>query len=268
MKIFSFNINGIRAHLHQLKLIIKIYKPDIIGLQEIKVNNKNFPKEKICKLGYNSYICGQIQYSGVAILSKKKLFNIKKEFLKNYNNQKRLIMVDLDSSIGNIKIINCYFPQGGNKYNHIKFKYKINFIKTLYFFIKKKLNPNNHIIIMGDINISITDLDIGIGNKNRQKWLKQGICSFLPEERFYINKLLNWGLFDIWRLMNPFTSNKFSWFDYRLNKYFLNKGLRIDNILITKSLIKYYINSNIEYNIRNLIKPSDHAPIWVNLKII
>ncbi|QJC34807.1 exodeoxyribonuclease III [Enterobacteriaceae endosymbiont of Donacia piscatrix] len=127
---------------------------------------------------------------------------------------------------------------------------------------------NNHIIIIGDTNISITDLDIGIGNENRQKWLKLGMCSFLPEERFYINKLLNWGLFDIWRLMHPFTSNKFSWFDYRSNNFFLNRGLRIDNILITKSLIKYYINSDIEYNIRNLIKPSDHAPIWVNLKII
>ncbi|QJC33587.1 exodeoxyribonuclease III [Enterobacteriaceae endosymbiont of Donacia provostii] len=268
MKIFSFNINGIRAHLHQLKILIQEYKPDIIGLQEIKVNNQKFPKEKILKLGYNSYVCGQNQYSGVAILSKEKILNIQKKFIKNYNNQKRLIMVDLDSSIGNIKIINCYFPQGGNRFNYIKFNYKINFLKKLYYFIKNKLNPNHHIIVMGDINISITNLDIGIGEKNRKIWLKQGICSFLPEERFYIHKLLNWGLFDIWRLMNPSTSNKFSWFDYRSNNFFLNKGLRIDNILITKSLIRYYLNSDIEYNIRNLIKPSDHAPIWVNLKII
>ncbi|QJC37216.1 exodeoxyribonuclease III [Enterobacteriaceae endosymbiont of Donacia thalassina] len=268
MKIFSFNINGIRAHIHQLKLIIELYNPDVIGLQEIKVDNKNFPKEKIDSLGYNTYICGQVKYYGVALLSKIKSFNIQKNFLQNLNNQKRLIMIDLDSSIGNIKIINCYFPQGDNRNNKIKFNYKINFFKNLYFYIKKNLNPKNHIIIMGDINISISNLDIGIGEKNRKKWLKQGKCSFLPEERFYINQLLNWGLFDIWRLMNPLVNNKFSWFDYRSKGFFINKGLRIDNILITHSLIKYYFNSGIEYSIRNLIKPSDHVPIWVKFKNI
>ncbi|QJC35583.1 exodeoxyribonuclease III [Enterobacteriaceae endosymbiont of Donacia sparganii] len=268
MKIFSFNINGIRAHIHQLKLIIKLYNPDIIGLQEIKVSNKDFPKEKIYRLGYNAYVCGQSKYYGVALLSKKKFFNIQKKIFKDYSNQKRLIMVDLDSSIGNIKIINCYFPQGDNQNNYIKFEYKINFFKHLYSYLKKNLNPNNHIIIMGDINISITDLDIGIGEKKRKKWLKQGKCSFLPKERFYINQLLDWGLFDIWRLMNPLTNNKFSWFDYRTKGFLINKGLRIDTILITHSLIKYYINSDIEYSIRNLIKPSDHAPIWVKFKII
>ncbi|QJC33994.1 exodeoxyribonuclease III [Enterobacteriaceae endosymbiont of Donacia cinerea] len=268
MKIFSFNINGIRAHIHQLKLIIKIYKPDIIGLQEIKVDNKNFPREKIYRLGYNTFICGQSKYYGVAILSKNKPFHIEKNFLKNLNNQKRLIMIDLNSSIGNIKIINCYCPQGDNQNNNIKFNYKINFFKNLYFYIKKNLNPENHIIIMGDTNISISNFDIGIGEKNRKKWLKQGKCSFLPKERFYINKLLNWGLFDIWRLMNPLINNKFSWFDYRSKGFLINNGLRIDNIFITHSLIKYYSDSNIEYSIRNLIKPSDHAPIWVKFKNI
>lgn len=269
MKIFSFNINGIRAHIHQLKIIIEIYNPDIIGLQEIKVNNKDFPKEEIYKLGYHIYMCGQVKNYGVALLSKKKPLNIQKNFLKKFfNNQKRLIMFDLDSSIGNIKILNCYFPQGDNQKNNIKFKYKINFLKNLYFYIKKNLDPKNHIILMGDINISISDLDIGIGEKNRKKWLKQGKCSFLPKERFYMNQLLNWGLFDIWRLMHPLTNNKFSWFDYRLKGFLINKGLRIDNILITHSLIKYYFNSGIEYSIRNLIKPSDHVPIWVKFKNI
>ncbi|QJC31970.1 exodeoxyribonuclease III [Enterobacteriaceae endosymbiont of Donacia versicolorea] len=268
MKIISFNINGLRAHIHQLKLIIKIYNPDIIGLQEIKVNNDHFPKKKLSKLGYNIFTYGQQKYNGVCLLSKIKPINIKKGFLKNNDDdQKRLIMIDLNSSIGNIKIINCYFPQGDSKKNIIKFKYKMKFFNNLYLYIKKNLNPNNHIIVIGDINVSITDLDIGIGEKNRKKWLEQGKCSFLPEERFCIYQLLDWGLFDIWRLKHPLTKNKFSWFDYRNKGYIMNKGLRIDNILITKSLIKYYINSNMDYSIRNLIKPSDHVPIWVNFKI-
>ncbi|QJC32780.1 exodeoxyribonuclease III [Enterobacteriaceae endosymbiont of Donacia semicuprea] len=267
MKIISFNINGIRAHIHQLKLIIKIYNPDIIGLQETKVSDKEFPKKKLSELGYNIYLYGQQKYYGVCLLTKITPFNIKQGFLINDDDQKRLIMIDLNSSIGNIKILNCYFPQGNNKNNIKKFRYKINFFNNLYYYMKKNLNPNNHIIVMGDINVSISNLDIGIGEKNYKKWLEQGKCSFLPEERFCIHQLLDWGLFDIWRLKHPLTNNKFSWFDYRNKGYFMNKGLRIDNILVTKSLIKYYIDSNIDYSIRNLIKPSDHAPIWVNFKI-
>ncbi|QJC29843.1 exodeoxyribonuclease III [Enterobacteriaceae endosymbiont of Plateumaris sericea] len=268
MKFLSFNINGIRAHIHQLESIINLYNPDIIGLQETKVENLNFPKEKLIKLGYNVFSYGEKRYYGVALLSKYIPLNVQKGFLYNqFNKQKRLIIIDIPSSIGIIKIINCYFPQGDNRNNFIKFSSKINFFKNLQQFLEDNVDPNNPVILMGDINVSISDLDIGIGEINRKRWLKKGKCSFLPEERICINKLLKWGLFDIWRIMNPKINNVFSWFDYRSKGYLNNRGLRVDLILISKILIKYYINSNIEYSIRKMIKPSDHTPVWVNLKI-
>ncbi|QJC31547.1 exodeoxyribonuclease III [Enterobacteriaceae endosymbiont of Donacia tomentosa] len=268
MKIISFNINGIRAHIHQLKLIIKIHNPDIIGLQETRVCDIDFPIEQLSVLGYDILFYGQKKYYGVAFFSRFKIINIQKGFLKNNDTtQKRIIIMDLDSSIGNIKIINCYFPQGENRNNLVKFQYKINFFNTLYKYIKNYLKPTDHIIIMGDINVTISNLDIGIGEKNRIKWLQIGKCSFLPEERFYVHQLLNWGLFDIWRIMHPKTNNKFSWFDYRSKGYQINQGLRIDNILISKSLIRYYVDSDIDYFIRSMKCSSDHAPIWVEFRI-
>ncbi|QJC30293.1 exodeoxyribonuclease III [Enterobacteriaceae endosymbiont of Neohaemonia nigricornis] len=267
MKIVSFNVNGIRAHLHQVKYLIKVKNPDIIGLQETKVTNTLFPKEEFIKLGYNIYVHGQKKNHGVALLSRYNSFNIQK---KNFNfniDQKRFIMMEINSAIGNIKIINCYFPQGDNRFNTIKFNEKIYFFNNLYKFFVNNLKPTDHIIMMGDINVSITDLDIGFNTYNRQKWLKLGKCSFLPEERLCVYRLIKWGLYDIWRIMHPNINNKFSWFDYRFKSNIKNIGLRIDVIFISKSLKKYYVNSDIDYNIRNMIKPSDHAPIWIELKI-
>ncbi|QJC28956.1 exodeoxyribonuclease III [Enterobacteriaceae endosymbiont of Plateumaris rustica] len=268
MKFLSFNINGIRAHIHQLESIINLYNPDIIGLQEIKVENINFPKEKLIKLGYNVFFYGEKKYYGVALLSKYIPLKIQKGFLNDqFNNQKRLIIIDIPSSIGIIKIINCYFPQGNNCNDFIKFSSKINFFKNLQQFLEDYVDPNSPVILMGDINVSISNLDIGIGEINRKIWLKRGKCSFLPKERECINKLLKWGLFDIWRIMNPKINNVFSWFDYRSKGYLNNRGLRVDVILISKILIQYYIDSNIEYSIYKMIKPSDHIPVWVNFKI-
>ncbi|QJC30717.1 exodeoxyribonuclease III [Enterobacteriaceae endosymbiont of Macroplea appendiculata] len=266
MKILSFNINGIRAHWHQLKYIIKIHNPDIIGLQETKVDNLLFPKKELLELGYNIYINGQKKNYGVALLSRYKPLKIKNDVLNN-NEQKRFIMIEIPTTIGDITIINCYFPQGDNRNNFIKFTQKINFFKNLYYYINNNFITTDFIIIIGDINVSITNLDIGIDINNQKKWLQQGKCSFLPEERMCVQKLLNWGFLDIWREMNPTINNKFSWFDYRNKGYNHNIGLRIDIIFISKKLKKYYINADIDYDIRNMNRPSDHAPIWLDLNI-
>ncbi len=84
---------------------------------------------------------------------------------------------------------------------------------------------------MGDMNISPTDLDIGIGEENRKRWLRTGKCSFLPEEREWMERLLGWGLVDTFRTANPATQDRFSWFDYRSKGFDDNRGLRIDLLL-------------------------------------
>ena len=115
---------------------------------------------------------------------------------------------------------------------------------------------------MGDINISPTDLDIGIGEVNAKRWLQTKKCSFLPEEREWLKKLMDFGFTDTFRLLNPEVNDQYSWFDYRSRGFDDNRGLRIDVILATKKLADNTVDAGIDYELRGIEKPSDHAPIW------
>ncbi len=122
---------------------------------------------------------------------------------------------------------------------------------------------------MGDINISPEDCDIGIGEPNRLRWLKTGRCSFLPEEREWLATLKNWGLVDSFRHLNPSVNDRFSWFDYRSRGFEdePKRGLRIDVILATAALQARFKDAGIDYELRGMEKPSDHAPIWLELNV-
>ena len=129
-----------------------------------------------------------------------------------------------------------------------------------------ELNKENPVLIMGDMNISPTDLDIGIGEENRKRWLRTGKCSFLPEEREWMDRLLGWGLVDTWRQANPDNHEHFSWFDYRSKGFDDNRGLRIDLLLASQPLAQRCVETGIDYEIRGMEKPSDHAPVWATFR--
>lgn len=269
MKFISFNINGIRAHIHQIFKIIDKHKPDIIGLQETKVEDLFFPLEQFKDTGYNIYYCGQKSYNGVAIFSKKKLISVKKNFKHSFfkNIKYRIILGSFFARIGKITLINAYFPQGNNRNDFLKFSEKKFFYENLIFYIKKNFSKDSNIIIMGDMNISQSEYDIGIGQRNKERWLNLGKCSFLPEEQIWISNLKSLGFIDTFRKKNPIVSNQFSWFDYRSKSFLQNKGLRIDLILSSNSLFSYCVDVGIDYEIRRMSKVSDHAPIWATFNL-
>ncbi len=128
-------------------------------------------------------------------------------------------------------------------------------------------SPDEQIIVMGDINISPIDLDIGIGEANRKRWLQTGKCSFQPEEREWLQTLMDWGFVDTFRQLNPDVNDQFSWFDYRSRGFDDNRGLRIDVILATPNLAKKCQEAGIDYELRGIEKPSDHAPIWSSFSL-
>ena len=132
----------------------------------------------------------------------------------------------------------------------------------------KHLNNNfkksENIIILGDLNISPEDTDIGIGEENRKRWLATGKCSFLPEEREWLENIKKWGFSDSYRKFFPESNDKFSWFDYRSRGFddSPKRGLRIDHLWVTDSLLEIAVAAGIDYEIRGMEKPSDHAPVW------
>ncbi|MDT9587693.1 MAG: exodeoxyribonuclease III [Candidatus Arsenophonus melophagi] len=263
MKFVSFNINSLRAHIHQLKAIIKKHKPDVLGLQETKVDDDAFPLEEMHQLGYHAFYHGQKAHYGVALLCKQKPITTQKGLPgEEKDAQRRIIIADVKTKKGVLTVINAYFPQGERRDHPTKFSAKSKFFKKLQFYLQNNLSPKSHIIIMGDMNISPTDYDIGIGEINRKRWLNAGKCAFLPEERAWMDALKSWGLIDTYRQKNPTITDQFSWFDYRSKGFADNRGLRIDLILASSSLFVYCCETGIDYGIRGMEKSSDHAPIW------
>ena len=269
MKVISFNINGLRARPHQLKAIIDKHQPDVIGLQETKVDNSQFPLKDIEDLGYHVAYHGQKGHYGVALLSLKAPKEIHKGFPSDEENaQCRFIYGIYEDNNGKpITIMNGYFPQGESRDHPLKFPAKQKFYADLFNLLETKEKPTNPLLIMGDFNISSQDLDIGIGEQNAKRWLRTGKCSFLPEEREWMQKLMNWGLVDTFRNRYPDTSNELSWFDYRSRGFedIPKRGLRIDLILASSILSNRIKSAGIDYEIRAMEKPSDHCPIWLTL---
>ncbi|SDI16806.1 exodeoxyribonuclease III [Pseudomonas panipatensis] len=269
MKIVSFNINGLRARPTQLQAIIEAHQPDVIGLQETKVADDQFPREEIEALGYHVHYHGQKGHYGVALMSRQAPEEIRYGFPGDGEDaQRRFIWGTFKDEKGEpIVVMNGYFPQGESRDHPLKFPAKQRFYADLQKLLDEQFKPSQPLLIMGDINISPEDCDIGIGEENRKRWLRTGKCSFLPEEREWLDRLKTWGLVDSFRHLHPQVNDRFSWFDYRSRGFEdePKRGLRIDVILASEALRPRLQAAGIDYAIRGMEKPSDHAPIWLQL---
>jgi exodeoxyribonuclease-3 len=270
MKIVSFNVNGLRARPHQLEKLRDTLDPDIIGLQEIKVQDPDFPLQMVQEIGYHAEYFGQKGHYGVALLSKKAPVSVSRGYATDEEDaQRRLITATYESDNGNqLTVINGYFPQGESRTHETKFPNKRRFYEDLMVHLQD-FSPDDTLVVMGDVNIARLDRDIGIGPDNAKRWLRTGKCSFLPEEREWMERLMAWGLLDTFRDVHPDVDDRFSWFDYRSRGFDREprRGLRIDLILATKALQKRLLGAGIDYDIRAMQKPSDHCPIWAEFEL-
>ncbi len=267
----SFNTNGIRARMHQLARLIERHAPDVIGIQESKVADDQFPRDEIAALGYHAEFFGQKTHYGVCLLSKQPPLAVQKGFEGDAAEaQKRLIIGRyLDSQGKPFTLINGYFPQGENIAHETKFPAKRKFYADLLTHLTQHCSSGEPLVVMGDLNISPEDIDIGIGDANRKRWLKSGKTSFQPEEREWLQRLYAWGLHDCYRHCHPQRDDLFSWFDYRSRGFEDDpkRGLRIDAILATAPMLARCVDAGIDYEIRAMEKPSDHAPIWARFDL-
>lgn len=271
VKLVSFNTNGIRVRLHQLQAVIERHAPDVIGIQESKVADDQFPLAEIEALGYHAEIHGQKGHYGVCLLSRRKPLAVRKGFAHDDEHaQRRLIIGDYESDSGQrYTVINGYFPQGENIAHETKFPAKRKFYADLLAHLQSEHTADDPVVVMGDLNISPQDIDIGIGEDNRKRWLRTGKTSFQPEEREWLQRLYDWGLGDTYRHCYPQRDDLFSWFDYRSRGFDAEpkRGLRIDAIMATPVLLERCIDAGIDYEVRAMERPSDHAPVWASFKL-
>lgn len=266
MNVISFNINSIRARLHQLQAIVDKYQPDFIGLQETKVADDQFPAEAVRDMGYHVAYHGQKTHYGVALLSRTPMLEEIRGFPDDTEeSQKRFIGgIFAHPQKGEVVVLNGYFPQGESRDHPTKFPAKEKYYVDLLALLNERFTPQQPIILMGDVNVSHHDNDIGIGEDNRKRWLRTGKCSFLPEEREWLQQVMDWGFVDTYRQHFAEQNDTFSWFDYRSRGFERDprRGLRIDLILASTGMQSQCIDAGIDYEIRAMERPSDHCPIW------
>jgi exodeoxyribonuclease III len=255
LKIASWNVNSLRVRLSHVLDWLNIHKPDMLALQEIKLENKDFPLDAFTSIGYHAVYAGQKTYNGVAILSRTPAENINTDMPQWSDPQRRI----LAATINNIRLINLYIPNGSDL-DSPKYLYKLEWLKEMTAYLQQELAQHEHVVIVGDFNIAPEDRDV----HDPAAWAGQVLVS--EPERQVLRNWLTMGLQDSFRLFEQ-EPNSFSWWDYRAAAFRRNMGLRIDHIWISPALAKLCKISAIDKTPRKLDRPSDHVPVWAEFNI-
>jgi exodeoxyribonuclease-3 len=251
MKIASWNVNSIRVRLEQVLEWLDSARPDVLGLQEIKMQTDDFPVAAFAEVGYHCAVDGQKTYNGVALLSRSEPADIQLSIPEFQDAQKRAIAGTYDDC----RVINLYVPNG-QAVGTDKYEYKLNWLSALANWLEVELKQHDKVVVMGDFNITPDDRDV----HDPDEWQGKILCS--DAERTALQTLLELGLTDSFRLFEQ-AENAFSWWDYRAAGFRRNRGMRIDLLLVTDAVAKLATQSVIDKEPRMLERPSDHAPVWV-----
>ncbi len=247
MKIATWNVNSLKVRLPQVLDWLQTNAPDILCLQEIKMETSAFPYAEIESAGYRASVLGQKTYNGVAILSKKPGEDISMNIPGFEDIQQRL----LAATFNGVRVVCTYFPNG-QAVGSEKFHYKLQWIEALNTWLSAELKRHPKLVLAGDFNIAPTQDDV------TPNWSDPLLVS--PDEREAFRKLCNLGLVDSFRLFEQ-AQNTYSWWDYRLMAFRRNMGLRIDHILVSQALAPNCQSCEIDRAPRKLERPSDHAPV-------
>jgi exodeoxyribonuclease-3 len=253
IKIVSWNVNSIKARLHSVIPYLEEYRPAILLLQELKSTDETFPHEAFDHLGYNICTYGQKSYNGVAVFSQSPIDILHRGIPGFHDDQARYLEV---FTCG-LTVASVYVPNG-ESVDSEKYSYKLRFLDALVIHGLQSLRENKPVIWGGDFNIAPY-----IGDSFDEKALEDGriMCSF--EERNRLKILHHQGWIDcLYRL----GKQDFTWWDYRAGSFDQNKGYRIDHMLATPQSADSIVNCGVDVGPRSDEKPSDHCPIWIELK--
>lgn len=254
MKIATWNVNSLKVRLPHVIDWLNEHQPDILCLQETKLTDENFPFDAINALGYHSLFSGQKTYNGVAILSKLVGSESISDIPQFSDEQKRVIAATYEG----LRVVCVYVPNG-ESVESPKYQYKLQWLTALTQWLQQELSRYERLIVLGDFNIAPEDRDV----YDPEAWRGKVLCS--QPERDALNGLISLGLKDSFRLFEQ-PEKSYTWWDYRMMAFRLNRGLRIDHILISHALVKYWVTCTVDKQPRKRERPSDHAPVMVELK--
>ena len=259
MKIASWNVNSLNVRLPHLQQWLQDAAPDVVALQETKLEDTRFPDAALAELGYRSVFCGQKTYNGVALLSRVPFTGECITAIPDFDDpQKRVLATTVGAvSIGDIRIVNLYVVNG-EAVGSEKFAYKLRWLAAVRDWLAEELRQHPKLVVLGDFNIAPDDRDV----HDPKRWHEKILCS--TPERGALQDLLALGLHDSFRLHHD-DGGHYSWWDYRLAAFPRGWGLRIDLVLLSEALRAHCTGAGIDTAPRGWERPSDHTPAWVEL---
>jgi len=255
MKIASWNVNSLNVRLPHLLEWLKIGNPDVLVLQETKLEDHKFPQAEIEAAGYRVAFDGQKTYNGVAILSRQDIADVQKGIPGFADEQKRA----LAATVGGVRIIDLYVVNG-QAVGSEKYDYKLRWLEAVTDWVRDELTRHPQLVVLGDFNIAPDERDV----HDAALWNDDSILTSTAE-RAALKRLLALGLHDSFRLHSD-EAGHFSWWDYRMGGFRRNLGLRIDLVLVSEALKARTKASGIEREPRTWERPSDHAPVWIEIE--
>lgn len=253
MKIASWNVNSLKVRLPHLLDWLRVAQPDVVALQEIKLVDADFPHAELAELGYQAQVSGQKTYNGVALLSRTPATEVLRDIPGFEDPQRRV----LAATVGDLRIVDLYVVNGQDVGSE-KFHYKLAWLAALTRWLADELARHPKLVVLGDFNIAPDDRDV----HDPAAWHEQILCS--SAERAALAGVLDLGLKDSYRLLES-AGGRYSWWDYRQGGFRRNLGLRIDLVLLADALVPALRAAGIDREPRTWDRPSDHAPVWVEL---
>jgi exodeoxyribonuclease-3 len=253
MKLATWNVNSLKVRLPQLLDWLAKHAPDVVCLQETKTEDQNFPVPEIEAAGYRTAFYGQRTYNGVAIVSRAPLADVQAGIPGFEDEQRRVVT----ASMGDVRVVCAYVPNG-QAVGTEKYEYKLKWLRAFAEWLRGELAQHPKLVVLGDCNVAPEDRDV----HDPKLWAGQVLCS--EEERAAFRRLLDLGLRDSFRLFDQ-PEKSFTWWDYRMNQFKRNMGLRIDHILASPELAARCTSCTIDLEPRRLERPSDHAPVLAEI---
>jgi exodeoxyribonuclease-3 len=254
MRIATWNVNSLKVRLPHVTDWLATHQPDVLCLQETKTEDEKFPLEAIIQAGYQATFCGQKTYNGVALLSRLAATDIIAGIPGFEDLQKRV----LAATYGDVRVICVYIPNGESVESE-KYQYKLRWLAALTEWLRAELQKYPKLALLGDYNIAPEDRDV----YDPKVW--EGKVLFSAPEHAAFKALLSLGLTDSFRMFEQ-PERSYTWWDYRMNAFRRKLGLRIDHILLSGALTQACAACSVDIEPRRLERPSDHAPVFADLR--
>ena len=253
MKLATWNVNSLGVRLPQVVDWLALQQPEVLVLQETKLTDDKFPQAELTDAGWHSVWFGQKTYNGVALLARTEPVDVVRNIPGFDDPQARVIA----ATVNGVRVVGAYFPNGQAP-DSDKFVYKMAWLAALHGWLRDELACHPKLVLMGDYNIAPEDRDVC----DPVAWAGQIHCT--DQERAHFQALVGLGLTDAYRLFEQ-AARTWSWWDYRNLAFRKNQGLRIDHILVSEALRGQVTACGIDKLPRKNERPSDHAPVWIEL---